>query len=361
MSQPERMNRSRRSMLKLLGLAAVGATGGMVAGRIIDAAGGQSAGPGSSSPSPSASGDSAGPAGSATSVPSAPPEVPEVPEAPGHSTAPGPDVRLRIGNEPGVPRMGYGPDTRQYGDLYLPPGSSGPADDPRPVPLVVMIHGGGWRDAATADHAVHQVKDLTAEGVAVWNIEYRGVGGAGGWPHTYDDVANAIDAVPHVAGASPVPLDLGRVSVLGYSAGGNLAAWAANREALPAGDPGARPAFPVRNCVCMCGVYDLARAIRWGDPFIGPLLGGTPEEVPDRYRTASPIAYFAPDVRTVILHGRNDAVVDVQQAISYEAAARRHGRPVEMLLFDDAGHGSWGDITGPQWQAAKDAVLAQLR
>ena len=66
-------------------------------------------------------------------------------------------------------------------------------------------------------------------------------------------------------------------------------------------------------------------------------------------------------MRTVILHGRNDTVVEVQQAISYEAAARRARRPVVMRLFDDASHGSWANLAGPQWGAAKVALLGLMR
>ncbi|WJY98719.1 Alpha/beta hydrolase family protein [Corynebacterium hansenii] len=352
-------NRNRRSMLKLLGLAAVGATAGVIAGRVVDVAG-----------SP----------GDAPGTPSTTSRVAGTPHR-----APGPEVRPRVvdSGSPVTMRMTYGADARQFGDLHLPPamveGAPAPtrAEGPegvraeaaarttvrsaRPVPLVVMIHGGGWTDGSTAASTAHQAKDLADSGLAVWNIEYRGTGGEGGWPRTYEDVAAAIDVIPHLAARSPVPLDLGRVAVTGVSAGGSLAAWAANREALPDGAPGAKPAFPIRNCVAMCGVYDLARAIRWGDPFILPLLGGAPEEFPDRYRGTSPIAYFAPGVRTVVFHGRNDTVVDVQQAISYEAAARRHGRPVETHIFDDASHGSWAEIHGPQWRAVKQALLAQLR
>src|SRR5699024_11548456 len=73
--------------------------------------------------------------------------------------------------------------------------------------------------------------------------------------------------------------------------------------------------------------------------------------------TPRPSRTFAPQVRTVILHGRNDTVVEVQQAISYEAAARRARRLVVMRLFDDASHGSWANLAGPQWGAAKVALL----
>ncbi|MFO6506010.1 alpha/beta hydrolase family protein [Corynebacterium freneyi] len=342
----------RRSMLKLLGLAAVGATAGVVTGRFIDVADSGASSDGSASRAVGGSPSAAAPA----------------------PAPPGPRVRPTIvdSGSPKTMRMTYGADPRQFGDLHLPPamveGVPAPttpaarAQTPAPnaaraVPLVVMIHGGGWMDSSTVAGTAHQAEDLADAGVAVWNIEYRGTGGAGGWPRTYEDVAAAIDVIPFLADASPVPLDLGRVVVTGVSAGGSLAAWAANREALPDGVPGARPKFPIRNCVAMCGVYDLARAIRWGDPYIRPLLGGTPEEYPDRYRNTSPIAYMGRNVRMVILHGRNDSVVDVQQAISYEAASRRARRPVVMRLFDDAAHSSWNDLAGPQWRAAKEAIL----
>lgn len=270
-------------------------------------------------------------------------------------------MRLEIigPGESGALRMTYGSDPRQFVDLHLPPASFG--GDSRPVPLVVMIHGGGWMDSSSPSGASGQAEDLARAGVAVWNIEYRGAGGAGGWPGTYRDVADAIDAIPLVAGLSPKPLDLGRVAVTGVSAGGSLAAWAANREARPDVAPGANPVFPIRNCVAMCGVYDLARAIRWGDPFVRPLLGGAPKSSRTATGTPRPSRTFAPQVRTVILHGRNDTVVEVQQAISYEAAARRARRPVFMRLFDDASHGSWANLAGPQWGAAKAALLGLMR
>ncbi len=63
-------------------------------------------------------------------------------------------------------------------------------------------------------------------GWAVWNIEYRRIGDGGGWPETFADVAAAID---HLDGLHPA-LDLDRVELLGHSAGGHLALWAAGRE-----------------------------------------------------------------------------------------------------------------------------------
>ena len=86
--------------------------------------------------------------------------------------------------------------------------------------------------------------DLVRRGWAVWNVEYRRIGGGGGWPETFADVAAAIDRLD---GLHP-SLDLTRVDVLGHSAGGHLALWAAGREGLPPGAPGASPGAHACSC-----------------------------------------------------------------------------------------------------------------
>lgn len=269
--------------------------------------------------------------------------------------APYEDVTSDKAGATGAVRMSYGTHDRQVGDLFLPRVASR-----RAAPLVVMIHGGGWSGFSRASSTGHMAADIAARGAAVWNIEYRGSAGGGGWPQTYDDVAAAVDFIPQLVEKAPVHLDPKRVTVTGVSAGGNLAAWAASRVAFPPGLPGAQPAFPIRKCVAICGVYDMARAFRAGDKHIVPLLGGSPETFPDRYRNSSPISYIPADVAMSVFHGRNDAVVSVEQAQSYAAAAKRAGRPLTLRLFDDAGHGSWGEIAGNPWKAARKEILAQV-
>ncbi|MFD5869039.1 alpha/beta hydrolase family protein [Corynebacterium sp. NPDC060344] len=257
----------------------------------------------------------------------------------------------------GATRHSYGWHERQVGDLFLPPDTETGA-----LPLAVMIHGGGWSGFSTAASTGHMAADLAKRGIAVWNIEYRGSGGGhgGGWPHTYVDVAAAMDYIPKLAGQAGVDIDLDRVTVTGVSAGGNLAAWAAGRATLPPEVPGSRPLFPLRNCVAICGVYDLAMAFRAGDKHIVPLLGGPPEQYPDRYRDASPVHHIDPGVRLTVLHGRNDSVVSVEQATAYADAARAAGNPVDLRILHDADHGSWGKVRDVQWGMAKNAIAAQL-
>lgn len=261
-------------------------------------------------------------------------------------------------------RFEYGTESpRQYGDLFLPKVEARKG----PLPLVVFIHGGGWLQHSTALSTTKMARDLAAQGVAVWNIEYRGSDihakdkdGIGGWPITYEDVAKAIDFIPELAGKVPAKIDLGRVSVAGVSAGGNLAAWACSRPEFPDGAPGANPTFTVDKCVGIAGVYDLTLAYEQHDKFVLGLLGGSPKDVPQHYFMASPSLNIAPRAQMTILHGKNDRTVNIDEATAYVRAAEAAGQQVRLIQLDDATHGSWGKTDGPQWKRARSAILEQL-
>lgn len=149
-------------------------------------------------------------------------------------------------------RIAYGQGANQLAELWLP-------DGPGPHPVVGMVHGGCWR-ARVANLSIMNwaAEDLRRRGVAVWNIEYRGVDQAGGgWPGTFEDVAAAADALRPVAAAHD--LSLARVVAVGHSAGGHLAMWLAARPRLPAGSPlaSAHP-LPIAAVVSLGGLPDLA-------------------------------------------------------------------------------------------------------
>src|SRR5271156_61409 len=148
-------------------------------------------------------------------------------------------------------RIRYGDAPSQFADLWMPGGSG-------PHPVVILIHGGCWRaDLPGLEMMAYAAEDLRQRGVAVWNIEYRRIGEAGGgFPGIFDDVAKAIDWLRKLA--NDKKLDLKNVVAVGHSAGGHLALWAAARRRLPKSSPLYRGnPLSIKAVVSLAGVPDL--------------------------------------------------------------------------------------------------------
>ncbi|MGY1742658.1 MULTISPECIES: alpha/beta hydrolase family protein [unclassified Blastococcus] len=242
--------------------------------------------------------------------------------------------------------VAYGPHPDQFLELTLP--GAAPAG---PAPVVVVLHGGFWRSAYGVELARPLAADLAAAGFAAVAVEYRRVGAGGGWPATVADVAAALDTLPGLA--EEHGLDLGDVAVVGHSAGGHLAAWAAGRALLPAGSPGAGPRVRVAAAVLQAGVLDLGRADAQGlgRGAVREFLGGPP--TPELLALADPVRLLPTGADVLCVHGTGDDVVPPEQSERYAAAAAQAGdrvqvRPVpgdHMVLIDPA---------GPAWATARD-------
>jgi acetyl esterase/lipase len=245
----------------------------------------------------------------------------------------------------------YGADRSQRADLYLPGG-------PGPHPTMVVIHGGSWQSGYGRIVMRGLVGDLMRRGWAAWNVEYRRVGNGGGWPQTFADVAAAIDHLPEL----DAPLDLGRVSILGHSAGGHLALWAAAREKLPAGAPGfidGAPRVRPRQVISQAGVCDLEGAYRrWRGGAVLALMGASPEELPDRYAVADPMRLLPASMPVLLVHGVADETVSVKLSRAYAQAAREAGGEVELVEIEgDAGrHRAHIDPRGEAWAAVVERL-----
>ena len=243
-------------------------------------------------------------------------------------------------DDDGPERIAYGDAPSQFGDLYLP------SDDPRST--VVLIHGGAWETGEDLSLVRPMARDLRREGYAVWNVEYRRVGEAGGgWPGTFEDVAAAIDHVDALADDHPV--DPEGVVVVGHSAGGTLALWAAGRD----GD------IEPRGYLSLAGFTDLEACVQ-EDLLAGAcarLLGGSPAEVSGRYQDASPLERLPTGRRQSLVHGEDDDIVPVRQSEGYAAAAEAAGDPVTLVTVPNAGHFQLIDIHHP----AYGQVLDQIR
>ncbi len=123
-------------------------------------------------------------------------------------------------------KVPYGEHRSQYGELALPDGDG-------PHPVAVLVHGGRWEHFYGRQIMRPQAEDLVARGWATWNVEYRRLGGDGGYEATHADVAAAVDLLAE----RPEPLDLSTVVAIGHSAGGQLALWLAARGAPITGAP----------------------------------------------------------------------------------------------------------------------------
>jgi len=233
-------------------------------------------------------------------------------------------------------RISYGPEPLHFGDLRLPSG-------PGPHPVLIFMHGGFWRARYTLDHAGHVCAALAQQGVATWNIEYRRVGDAGGgWPGTLDDVRRGTEFIEAIARSHAI--DPERVVLAGHSAGGQLALWVAAQNKMP-----------LRRVISLAGVTDLRRAfeLHLGDGAAEEFLGGTPDEVPDRYGATSPIELLPIRAPQSLIHGTRDDVVPIELSERFCATSRN----CELLRLEGADH---FDVIDPRSYAATLFECAKL-
>jgi dipeptidyl aminopeptidase/acylaminoacyl peptidase len=204
--------------------------------------------------------------------------------------------------------------------------------------LVVQVHGGPTAHSEDALSAFIQA--CVAAGFAVLDPNYRGSTGFGlefreairidGWGgREQDDIRTGAEAAI-AQGIAPE----GKVAVTGTSYGGYSSWCAATRW----------PATLLAAAAPICGMTDLVVDYQSTRPDLRPyseeMLGGSPDQVPDRYRERSPI-HFVDRIgaRLLIVQGMNDPNVTPANLYEVETALKTAGIAYETLLFDDEGHG----------------------
>ncbi|NNU16435.1 alpha/beta hydrolase [Parvularcula sp. ZS-1/3] len=209
-------------------------------------------------------------------------------------------------------------------DVWVPDGEG-------PHPLVLMIHGGCWQKAI-ADRTLmnYAAEDLRQRGMAVWNIEYRGVDEAGGgYPGTFLDVTEAVDLISEAP--TELNLDTSRVVAFGHSAGGHLAAWASARRNLPGGSALRRePHQPIAAVVVSGGLADLEMS----EPVtlkscladvMELLTGPVTDERPDVLRETSLAGLLPPQAEQISVNATRDRIAPPLLGEAYTNAVLRAG------------------------------------
>ncbi|MFI2780066.1 alpha/beta hydrolase fold domain-containing protein [Streptomyces sp. ALB3] len=222
-------------------------------------------------------------------------------------------------------------------DLWLPEDTAGP------VPVVVFVHGGGWRTGLRDDLGPRfrrwrpgPFARFARAGFAVACADYR-LSGEAPYPAQTDDLAALLKWLG--TRAEELGLDTGRTVLWGESAGGHLAALTALTQ----------PAGAVRGCVTWYAPTDLPGLAEDGaegtydahDPssFEAMLLGGAPASRTDLARAASPVAHAGPHAPPfLILHGADDTLVPVRQSLRLAEALRAAGRRPDLRVLAGGDH-----------------------
>lgn len=225
-----------------------------------------------------------------------------------------------------------------------------------PSPLLVYIHGGGWRGShrsraprETRAWARGFFERLADAGFVVAATEYR-FSGEARFPAQLDDTIEALRWL-HAHG-DELGIDPSRTYLWGASAGGHLAALAALAPDAP----------PIAGVVCWYPITDLLVFDHAAsDIYEAHLLGGPIGEHLDAARTASPVAHVHGAAPPFLLqHGDGDTWVPVEQSVRLAEALRTAGAAVELEVVPGADHffGGAPDVEGLFTRAL--AFLLQL-
>jgi acetyl esterase/lipase len=265
--------------------------------------------------------------------------------------------------------------------IYMPKRGTGP------YPLVVFIHGGGWRldpEGSEGASGIAAVLQITRRGYVVAVPAYR-TSGEAKFPAQLLDVKAAIRYAKTHAAAYHAASE--RVAVWGASAGGNLAALVATTCGVVQLEPAAMgPAMPggpripfidpatdscVRTAVDWFGPIDFstmdAEAAMDGQAGRVHGLLGSPEseyigcaiaECPtERVQAADPIAYAGSrSAPTLIMHGLADRRVPWQQSQQFYDALQAHGVESRLVLVPDADH-EFGGLSAQRRRQQVDMVI----
>lgn len=203
---------------------------------------------------------------------------------------------------------------------------------------IVTVHGGPTYHSE--DNVDIEIQFLVSQGFNVLSPNYRGSTGFGmefqerikedGWGGCeQDDIIAGVKALIDDGIAED-----GKVGITGTSYGG-YSSWCALTR---------NPESVIAAAAPVCGMTDLVVDYKTTRPDIRPyseeMMGGSPDEVPDRYYHRSPINFVDKiEGRLLIVQGLKDPNVTPENVRQVRSELEKSGIEYELLTFDDEGHG----------------------
>lgn len=260
-------------------------------------------------------------------------------------------------SEPTV-QISYGSDSLQFGELWMP-------DNEPPHTTVIMIHGGCWLSIYPGTELMSLIaEDLSKNGFAVWNIEYRRLGHeGGGYPGTFLDAAHGADYIREIAKKYSLPLD--RIIATGHSAGGHLAGWLASRKNISNKSP-LYSEYPVEihGVISLAGINNLESYANYGS---APCGNRTVEKLVSldlrgdgAYADTSPAEMLPLGIPFIEVNAAFDSPVPPFFGYQFIQTAKQAGDAARHVLFEHSGHfemihsetDEWADV-----QSLFDTIL----
>lgn len=237
-----------------------------------------------------------------------------------------------------------------------------PESERQALPLIIWIHGGGWRAGSKENSPVIP---LSGRGFVVASINYR-LTNVASFPAQIEDCRAAIRWLR--ANASKYGIDPKRVGVWGASAGGHLVALLGTSGDVDQWDTVGGDRDQSARVQAVCDYYGPVEFLLGTYPAndrgaaspVGRLLGGPVDERKDVARQASPLTYInADDPPVLIVHGDLDKTVSIKQAEMFEEALKKAGVDVTFVTVKNGGHGfrGWSDQTDPKPDQISEKVV----
>jgi acetyl esterase/lipase len=219
-------------------------------------------------------------------------------------------------------------------DVYMP-------STPEPAggyPVMIAIHGGGWRSRSKNEFGLRTANGFTPDGYVVVAPDYvLSSPGKPTWPVNFEDVQAAVRWVRNQA--STMGFNPDQIVAEGESAGANLAALLGVYSPQDQSDGVSSAVEAVVAVSTPANLTTLYHQKAYAGGAAAEFLGGSPAQDRANYIAASPIDHISPgDPPMFLVHGRHDPVIPVKQSEELQSALTAAGVSNQLVLVN-GGHG----------------------